>query len=131
MLGWLSAAVLAWGTGLRADEPPDVTGTWTWTWKDPQGETHRHVLEVEGVGTKLAAVERFDDLSPVKVSELKLAGKNIAFTVVRGAKRAEYKGVVADANPDTMSGKVTITTENQPTEFLWNAKRVKPAEIEK
>jgi hypothetical protein len=70
-------------------------------------------------------------LSPVKVSDLKLAGKKIEFTVVRGAKRAEYKGVVADPVPDAMSGKVTITIENQPTEFLWNARRVKPAEIEK
>ncbi len=131
-LGSLSAIILGGNNlGRCADDPPKLAGTWTWTWKDPQGETHRHVLEVEGIGTKLAARERFDDLAPVRVSDLKLDGKKIQFTVVRGAKRSDYKGVVADPDPDTMSGKVTITQEGQPTEFLWKAQREKPAEIEK
>ena len=58
----------------RAAEPPKLAGTWTWTWKDRIGETHRHILEVEGVGTKLAARELFDDQPAVAVSNLTLDG---------------------------------------------------------
>jgi hypothetical protein len=126
VLCWFSIGLLGDGGAVRADEPPKLTGSWTWTWKDPQGVEHRHVMEIEGVGPKLAARERFDDLPPVAVSNLKLGGNNIKFTVVRGEKRADYRGVAADS--DTMNGKVSITQEGQTTEFLWKATRVKAAE---
>lgn len=121
-----AAALLGSGSALRADEPPKLDGTWTWTWKDPQGATHRHVLEVEGVGKKLAARERFDALPPVPASGLKLDGKNIQFTVVRGDKRADYRGVLDD--PDTINGKVSIKQDGDLNEYLWKATREKPPE---
>ena len=67
-----------------ADEVPDLAGTWTWSWKDPEGGTHRHVLEVEGIGKKVAAREQFDDLEPVPALDFQVVGKTVKFTIVRG-----------------------------------------------
>jgi hypothetical protein len=105
----------------KASDVPKLAGTWNWTWKDKSGQTHRHILEVEGVGKKLAARERFDKLPPVAVTDLKLDGKTIRFAVVRGEHRADYSGVVADAN--TINGTVKVTDEGETTEFVWEAKR--------
>ena len=110
------------GAGRRA---PKLAGTWTWEWKDAEEKTHKHVLEVEGVGAKIAARERFDDLAAIKVTELKLDGKALSFTVQRGDRRSEYKGTVADA--DTINGTVTVSVNNQPNQFGWTAKRERPA----
>jgi len=82
---------------------------------------HRHVLDIEGVDTKLAARERVDDLPPVRVNDLKLSDKRVRFSVVRGNTRAEYSGVWADAN--TINGTVTVTTEGQSKEHVWKATR--------
>jgi hypothetical protein len=106
-------------TAGAADEPPKLAGTWTWSWKDPAGETHRHLLEVEGLGTKLAARERFDELEPVAVRDLRLDGKSIHFTVVRGDRRADYDGIVAKA--DTINGLVKITTKGETVEYPWTS----------
>jgi hypothetical protein len=38
---WLAAAT-------RVADVPELAGDWTWSWKDQNGETHRHLLEVEG-----------------------------------------------------------------------------------
>jgi len=82
---------------------------------------HRHVLDIEGVDTKLAARERLDDSPPVRVNDLKLADKRVRFSVVRGKNRADYSGVWADA--DTINGTVTVTIEGQSTEHVWKATR--------
>ncbi len=104
-------------------ETPKLAGTWTWTWKDRLGETHRHVLEVEGIGNKLAARELFDDQTPVRVANLTLDGNSVRFTVVREARKADYSGKVAD--PDHINGTVTITSDGQAEEFVWKAERKK------
>ena len=110
------------GTPTRAaDAPSDLAGTWTWSWKDPAGTTHQHVLEVEGVGSKLAAREEFDGLGPVPSREIRLDGKSVWFTVVRGDRRADYHGVFADR--DTINGTVKVTAEGGTTEFRWEATR--------
>lgn len=118
LLSGVVHASAAWASG---EDVPKLAGQWTWTWKDRNGEEHRHYLEVEGAGTKLAARERFDDLDPVRVSDLKLEGKKLRFSVVRDKKRADYNGVVADS--ETINGTVTVTFEEQATEFEWKAKR--------
>ncbi|WP_406694633.1 hypothetical protein V5E97_26585 [Singulisphaera sp. Ch08] len=104
----------------RAEDVPKLAGNWTWTWKDTAGETHRHVLEIEGLGTKIAARERFDDLPAVRVTDLKLVGKKVRFSVVRDSRKAEYSGVVAD-DLRAINGTVTITTDEQSIEFPWKA----------
>ncbi len=125
----LGTAVLAFiavprGYSAAADVP-EIAGTWTWSWKDAKGQTHKHVLELEGVGAKLAAREIFDDEPPVKVDNLTLKGKDFKFNVMRDGRKAEYSGKVADA--DHINGTVTVTVDGQPRENEWKAERRKDA----
>jgi len=106
-----------------------LAGTWSWSWKDAEGTEHRHVLDIEGVDTKLAARERRDDLPPVRVNDLKLTDKRVRFSVVRGNNRADYSGVWAEA--DTINGTVTVTIEGQSTEHVWKATRSDKKQQEK
>jgi hypothetical protein len=118
----LAASAAVADAQASADEPK-LAGTWTWTWKDGTGNTHRHILEVEGVGKTLAAREIFDDQAPVRVTNLKLNGQSVQFTVVRGERRADYSGKVD--GPDTINGTVTTTAMGQTSEFVWKAERRK------
>src|SRR5688572_27443041 len=106
--------IAASGRSGRGADVSGLAGTWSWSWKDAEGNEHRHVLDVEGVDTKLAARERLDDLPPVRVTDLKLVDKRVRFSVVRGKNRADYSGVWADA--DSINGTVTVTTEGQSKE---------------
>jgi hypothetical protein len=117
------APLLIAGTGspARGADVSGLAGAWTWSWKDAAGEEHRHVLDIEGIDTKLAARERVDDLPPVRVKDLKLKDKRVSFSVIRGKNRADYLGVWADS--DTINGTVTVTTEGQSKEHVWKAKR--------
>jgi hypothetical protein len=108
-------------TAGAADDLPNLAGNWTWSWKDPSGKTHRHLLEVEGIGAKLAARERFDDLEPIPVRDLRLDGKTLQFSVVRGDRRADYRGIVADR--DTINGTVKVTANGESSEDRWEASR--------
>ncbi len=119
--------ILPDAVSVRAGEAPKLAGSWTWEWKDGQGAVHRHVLEVEGDGATLAARERFDDLEPVKVEGLKVAGSKVNFAVRRGDRLATYSGTLANA--DTINGKVVVAVENQSNELTWTAKR-KPLKSE-
>ena len=121
----VASAVTAVGRSPGQDTAtPKLAGNWTWTWKDALGQTHRHVLEVEGVGTKLAARELFDGQPAVPASNLKLDGKTIRFTVVRDQRKADYNGKVADA--DLINGTVSVSSGGgQPEEFVWKAERGK------
>lgn len=103
-----------------AEELSKLAGRWTWSWKDPSGTTHEHSLDVEGVGKKLAARERFDQEPAVKVDALTLDGKKVSFSVTRDQKRAEYSGAL---DGDTIKGVVIITIDGQKSEYPWNATR--------
>src|SRR5262245_27382577 len=89
----------------RAADVAKLAGNWTWTWNDPAGDTHRHILEVEGLADKLAARERFDDQPAARVTDLSLDGRKVKFTVIRGKRRADYSGVVSSDN-STINGTV-------------------------
>lgn len=107
-----------------ADEPAEfsMVGNWTWTWKDEQGNTHRHVLEVEGKPGAYVARERFDEMESVKVNDLKVEGKEVNFTVLRDQRKALYAGKFAER--DTINGTVSVAgADNQPREFGWTARR--------
>ena len=123
LLALCAASCLVAGSGRLAGgaDVSGLAGTWSWSWKDAEGMEHRHVLDIEGVDTKLAARERLDDLPPVRVNDLKLADKRVRFSVVRGKNRADYSGVWADTN--TINGTVTVTTEGQSKEHVWKATR--------
>jgi hypothetical protein len=107
----------------RADDAAKLVGTWTWSWKDADGTTHTHTLEVEGTGEKLAARERFDDLEAVKVNDLKVDGKKVSFSVLRGKRRSEYNGKLD--GDDTIDGKVLVENDGRSNEYTWTAKREK------
>jgi hypothetical protein len=111
------------GRAATADDAPKLAGTWTWSWKGPDDTTHTHTLEVEGSGEKLAARERFDDLEAVKVNDLKVDGKKVSFSVLRGKRRAEYNGKFD--GDDTIEGKVLVEDEGRSNEYTWTAKREK------
>jgi hypothetical protein len=122
ILSGLSCAVTLVSSPPAGAADPDLAGTWTWKWKDAQNETHRHVLEVEGSGNKLAARERFDDMEAVKVTDLKRDGKKVTFSVLRGKRRSAYSGTLD--KPDTINGKVVVTVEGgDQNEFGWTATR--------
>jgi hypothetical protein len=125
ILGLAAVAMLAAPTlTLPAEDPPSLVGTWTWTWKDGKGETHRHVLELEGTGAKMTGRERADDKPAVKVEALKQEGKTLSFAVNRDGRYAEYKGTVAST--DTINGLVTVMQDGASSEYGWTATR-KPA----
>ncbi|HEX8204248.1 MAG TPA: hypothetical protein VF590_27470 [Isosphaeraceae bacterium] len=118
----LSCPVLA---AAATEGDADLAGTWTWSWQDAQGQTHRHVLEVVAAGAQVAVRERFDELQPVTVNDLKVDGPRITFSVLRGERHAEYAGT--RANPDTFNGTVTVTYQNRNEKFAWTAKRQQPS----
>jgi len=125
-MSWTRCATLVFLFGLpwpasAADDAERLVGTWTWSWKDAKGQEHRHVLEVEGAGDKVAARERFDDQEPVKIVDLKAVGTKVNFSVLRGPRTAFYSGTLADA--DTINGEVQVNTENRNDKFAWTAKR--------
>ena len=111
-----------------ADEPaPKFDGFWTWKWEDQDGTIHKHVLNVESAGNKLAASERFDDQDPVEVEELKVKGNEVSFVVPRGKLRAFYVGKFA--SDDTINGEVQVTNAaGQVEKFGWTAKRLPKGE---
>ena len=76
---------------------------------------------MEGLGAKLAAREQFDDLEPVPARDLRLDGKSLRFTIIRGDRRADYHGIVADR--DTINGTVKVTAMGETTENRWEASR--------
>jgi hypothetical protein len=106
---------------LSFEDPPSLVGHWTWTWKDGKGETHRHVLEIEGTGAKMTAQERADDKPAIKVESLKQEGKTLSFAVNRDGTYAEYKGTVAST--DTINGLVTVVQGGASSEYGWTATR--------
>ena len=121
----LASVVLLVGLpALALDEPPKLAGTWTWKWKDAKGETHRHILEVEGAGAKMTATERYDNDKAIKADDLRLDGKTITFSVRRDGKLSAYKGSVD--SPEIINGHVTVTENGMEMEFGWTASRDTP-----
>jgi outer membrane lipopolysaccharide assembly protein LptE/RlpB len=122
LLGLAAGAILSAPTfTFSSEDPPSLAGTWTWTWKDAKGDTHRHVLELEGTGAKMTGKERADDKPAVKVESLKQEGKTISFAVNRDGLYAEYKGTVAST--DVINGLVTVMQGGATNEYGWTATR--------
>ena len=115
------ASILLISSSARAEDAEALVGSWSWSYKDGQGVTHKHVLEVEGTGEKVAARERMDEEEAIKVTDLKVKDKAVTFTVVRGKRRAAYNGKLKGG--DKLEGQVTVTTEGQGQEYGWEAKK--------
>ncbi len=121
-LAWIFLAFSAAALGASPrDGEAGLIGTWSWTWKDAAGTTHKHVLEVAGSGEKLSARERFDDLEPIKVTDLRLADKKVSFSANRAKRQASYSGTMK--SKDLIEGVVNVSTDGQASEFGWEARR--------
>ena len=82
---------------------------------------HKHVFDIESVGGKLTARERFDDAESVKVDDLKLKDKEVHFSVARGNRRAEYDGKLVGEK--TINGLVNVVVDGQADEYQWTAEK--------
>jgi len=107
---------------VKGEEPSPASGSWSWSWKDTAGATHHHVLEIEGIGPKLAGRERLDDSPAVKVTDLTLKERKLHFKVTRKERVSEYQGALAD-DGRSIEGLVIVTIDGQSTEFPWKAVR--------
>lgn len=120
--GWmLLIAGLTLEAAARPGDADVLVGSWSWGYKDGQGVMHKHVLEVEGTGDKIAARERMDEESPVKVTDLKVTGKMVSFSVLRSKRRAAYSGTLK--GKDLIEGQVTVSDDGQSQEYGWEAKK--------
>ncbi len=116
------ALALPWvGPRAPAEDSSKLVGSWSWSYKDAQSVEHKHVLEVESAKGKLSAQEKRDGDEPVKVTDLKIDGKTVTFSVMRDKVRTAYRGSLD--SDDTINGMVTVTVDNQPNEFGWTAKK--------
>jgi|GEM_PF-2434083 len=120
--------ILAFGVFLstpfqaEGEEPSPASGSWSWSWKDTAGATHHHVLEIEGIGSKLAGRERFDDSPAVKVTDLTFKERKLHFKVTRKERVSEYQGALSD-DGRSIEGLVIVTIDGQSTESPWKAMR--------
>lgn len=108
----------------------DVAGDWTWTSPGRNGGPERTstlTLKVdEGkLSGKVATPGRDGVLVETPISDAKLDGDTVAFTVVReyngNSFTAKYTGKVS---ADKITGKVAITRDGQDQSRDWEAKRV-------
>jgi hypothetical protein len=122
-------AFLALGVAAQAQEKVDPTGTWTWTVQGRQGGADRVMtLTLKLAGDKLtgeiASPGRNDQVVKTEISDGKLAGDQISFSVTRefnGNKMtSKYSGKVTAT---TIKGKIETERNGQAQSRDWEAKR--------
>ncbi|MDB5350237.1 MAG: hypothetical protein JWN86_1484 [Planctomycetota bacterium] len=111
------------GLGPRVRDADVLVGSWSWSYKDGQGVMHTHVLEVEGTGDKIAARERMDQKPAVKVTDIKVTGGKVTFTVLRDKHRSSYSGKLKGKSSNLIDGLVTVSDGGQTNEYGWQAKK--------
>jgi len=111
----------------------DVAGEWTWTTPGRDGGPERKstlTLKVEAgkLSGKVASPGRDGATVETEISDAKLDGDTIAFSVVRefngNSFTRKYNGKVSG---DTITGKTEFSREGQTQSRDWVAKRVTPA----
>lgn len=125
-------AVLAFGflaETKAADQKDDPTGTWTWTMPGRQGGPDRKMtlkLKVDGekLTGKLGAPRRGGEVRETDISDGKVKGDEISFTVTREMNgntfTTKYNGKVSG---DTIKGKVEFERNGEQMKRDWEAKR--------
>jgi hypothetical protein len=126
----VACAILALGAVAQAqDKKADPTGTWTWSTPGRNGgpdrkSTLKLKLEGEKVTGTLSAPGRGGQSSDVEISDGKLKGDEISFSVTRefqGNKvTAKYNGKVTG---DSIKGKMETDRNGQTQSRDWEAKR--------
>ncbi len=111
------------------DKKADPTGTWTWTTPGRNGgpdrkNTLKLKLEGDKLTGKLSFPARQGQTADVEITDAKLKGDAISFTVARefnGNKVTQkYQGKISD---DAIKGKVEIERNDQTQSRDWEAKR--------
>ena len=126
-------AVLALGFLAQShaqEKKSGAAGTWTWTTPGRNGGPERKMslkLKVEGdklTGTLTAPGRQGGDPTNTEISDGKIKGDEVSFTVVRefnGNKMtAKYNGKVTG---DTIKGKIETDRGGDTTSRDWEAKR--------
>ena len=130
LLNLLACAALAFGAqAFAADAKNDPTGTWTWTTPGRNGGEERTTtlkLKAEGekLTGKLSSPGRQGRANEVDITDGKIKGDEITFTVVRefndNKVTTKYVGKVAG---DTIKGKTETERDGTPRSRDWEAKR--------
>jgi hypothetical protein len=129
-LGLLAALALGFLAQAQAeDKKADANGTYTWTMPGRNGGPDRKMtlkLKVEGdkVTGKITAPGRDGQTRDTDISEGKLTGDEVAFTVVRefnGNKMTQkFKGKVG---AESIKGKIEFERDGEKQSRDWEAKR--------
>lgn len=124
---WYLVAVLATSNVLLAaesDERPTATGTWKWTFIMPDGTKVEPRVKLKQEGDKLTGTSRFREGFDRTISDAKVTGSEISFTVVRerDAKKTTtlYKGVQTG---DRIKGTIESDWNGQKQIYPWEARR--------
>jgi hypothetical protein len=127
----LLGAVLLTGTILQAqaqDKKADPTGTYIWTQAGRNGgpdRTNTLVLKLDGdkLTGKLSAPGRGGQAADTDITDGKLAGADISFSIVRSANgnsmTNKYSGTLADG---AIKGKIESERNGQAQSRDWEAK---------
>lgn len=106
-----------------------VDGTWGWTMQARNGGEERKItlkLKTEGekLTGKLSSPGREGAVNEVEITEGKIKGEEVSFTVVRKFNDREmkqkYTGKVAG---DTIKGKISFDRQGEAMTRDWEAKR--------
>jgi YD repeat-containing protein len=104
----------------------NAAGTWTWTYDGGgQSITHTYTLAQSGETLTGTFKDSFDDTS-APISDDKVVGRQVSFTVVRplmdNNMTFHFAGTL---DGDTLTGKANWTMMDQPTTADWVAKRTR------
>lgn len=119
-------ALFALGALVQA-QAADPSGTWTWTRPGRNGGEDQKltlVLKTEGdkLTGKLTAPGRGGAMTDTEISDGKVKGDEVSFTVTRGQFSMKYSGKVS---ADAIKGKIESERNGQTRSRDWEAKRVK------
>ncbi len=124
------ALALGFTAQLRADDKKaDATGTWTWTTPGRNGgEPRKMTLKLKAEGEKLtgklAMPTRDGESMETEISDGKVKGEDVSFTVTRefnGNKFVmKYSGKLS---PDAIKGKMEFERNGESQSRDWEAKR--------
>ena len=112
---------------LAQAQAADASGKWSWTRPGRNGGEDQKftlTLKVDGdkLTGKLAAPGRGGQTSETEISDGKVKGDEVSFTVTRGRFSMKYSGKVT---ADTIKGKTEMERNGQTRSRDWEAKREK------
>ncbi len=129
--GGVIAGILLWATALstilsgaeEVDSP--LNGRWKWSFTMPDGQTVSPVAKLRYDGVTLSGTSRFRHATETPISEARIEGSSIRFSVVReqGDRKVttRYRGTVTG---DTIRGTIESDWDGSKHTYPWEAKRL-------